>query len=296
MGWLRDHARLRKRALPMNAPIMSKPVPEGKYATLPNGYRIHYLDEGQGPVIVFLHGSGSGACGYSNFKGNYPALVAAGYRVILPDLIGYGYSDKPADVEYPLSFFIECVKQTLDAIGVSKYTLVGNSLGGAIALGFALAHPQNVEKLVLMAPGGVEDQPDYFKMPGMAVMKEIFMSAEPVTPARLRLFMEGALVYDKSVIDDQLVNERHALMLMQNPQVVKTMSVPNMTPRLGEIKCPALGFWGINEKMMPETGIMKLAKGVPNLRMITVPNCGHWVMVEHRDMFNRTVIDFLKNE
>src|SRR3546814_855872 len=130
---------------------------------------------------------------YSNFKGNYPALVKAGYRVILPDLIGYGYSDKPDNVEYPLSFFIECVKQTLDAIGVSHYTLIGNSLGGAIALGFALAHPQNVDKLVLMAPGGVEDQPDYFKMPGMAVMKEIFMSAEPVTPARLRMFMEGAL-------------------------------------------------------------------------------------------------------
>src|SRR3546814_18726911 len=109
-------------------------------------------------------------------------------------------------------------------------------------------------------------------------MKEIFMSAESVTPARLRRFMEGALVHDKSVIDDELVNERHALMLMQNPQVVKTMVVPNMTARLSEIKCPSLGFWGINEKMMPETGILKLAKGMPNLRMVTVQNCGHWVI------------------
>src|SRR3546814_19029247 len=103
-----------------------------------------------------------------------------------------------------------------------------------------------------MAPGGVEDQPDYFKMPGRAVMKEIFMSAEPVTPARLRLFMEVALVHDKSVIDDELVNERHALMLMQNPQVVKTMVVPNMIALLSEINCPSLGFWAINEKMIPE--------------------------------------------
>lgn len=282
----------------MNAPAQkspSKPVPEGRYAQLPNGYRIHYLDEGSGPVVVFLHGSGSGACGYSNFKGNYPALVQAGYRVILPDLLGYGYSDKPDDIEYPLSLFIECVKQTLDAIGVSKYTLIGNSLGGAIALGYALEHPQNVEKLVLMAPGGVEDQPDYFKMPAMAFMKEVFMSPEPVTPERLRYFMENALVHDQSVVDDALVAERHALMRMQNPQVVKTMKVPNMTARLPEIRCPALGFWGINEKMMPETGILKLAKGIPNLRMITVPNCGHWVMAEHRDFFNRMVLDFLKN-
>lgn len=271
------------------------PVPEGHYLTLPNGHRVHYLDQGQGPVLVFLHGSGSGACGHSNFKGNYPALVKAGYRVILPDLLGYGYSDKPSDIEYPLSLFIECVKQMLDAIGLSRYTLVGNSLGGAIAIGFALAHPQNVEKLVLMAPGGVEDQPEYFKMPAMNLMKEVFMSPEPVTPARLRYFLENALVHDKSVIDDALVAERHALMLTQNPQVVKTMRVPNMTDRLGEIRCPALAFWGINEKMMPETGILKLAKGVPNLRMITVPNCGHWVMVEHRELFNRSLLDFLQH-
>ena len=77
----------------------------------------------------------------------------------------------------------------------------------------------------------------------MAVMKEIFMSPEPVTPQRLRYFLENALVYDKSHIDDALVAERHALMLTQNPQVVKTMSVPNMTARLPEIQCPALGFW-----------------------------------------------------
>ena len=116
----------------------STPVPEGQYATLHNGYRIHYLDEslggdGRRPVVVFLHGSGNGACGYSNFKGNIPALVQAGYRVIVPDLIGYGYSDKPDSVDYHLDFFVECVKQALDAIGVDKVTLVGNSLGGAIA-------------------------------------------------------------------------------------------------------------------------------------------------------------------
>lgn len=245
--------------------------------------------------MVFLHGSGSGACGHSNFKGNYPELVKAGYRVILPDLIGYGYSDKPADVEYPLDFFVECVKQTLDVIGVHKYTLVGNSLGGAIAIKFALNYPQNVEKLVLMAPGGVENQADYFHMPGMALMKEVFMSPEPVTPARMKDFFIKAFVVNPACVDDELVNERHALMQTQNPQVVKTMKVPDMTARLGEIQCPCLGFWGMNEKMMPETGILKLAKGIPNLRMILVPQCGHWVMIEHHDLFNRMTLDFLRN-
>ena len=272
----------------------SKPVPEGHYVKLPNGHRIHYLDYGKGPAVVFLHGSGSGASGYSNFKFNYPALVEAGYRVILPDLLGFGYSDKPQDIDYPLDLFVDCVKQTLDLIGLSQYTLVGNSLGGAVALKFALDHPRQVEKLVLMAPGGLEDQPEYFKMPGMAMVKDVFMSPEPVTPARLRELFAKAFVVNPDCIDEQTVNERHACMQMQNPQVMRAMKVPNLTARLSEIQCPALALWGINEQIMPETGILKLAKGVKNLRLITVPNCGHWVMIEHRDLFNRMVLDFLQ--
>jgi len=271
-----------------------KPVPEGRYAKLPNGRRIHYLDEGQGPVVVLLHGSGNGACGYSNFKGNYPALVKAGYRCILPDLVGFGYSDKPADVEYPLSFFVECVKQTLDAIGVTQYTLLGNSLGGAVALGFALEHPRNVERLVLMAPGGLNDLPDYLAMPGMKAMFETFAGG-PMTVDKMKAFFVKAFVVNPAVVDDPLVAERFELMKLQNPQVMKTMKVPNMTGRLGEIACPALTLWGLNENMMPDSGILRLAKGLKNGRMVLVPNCGHWVMIEHRELFNRTVIDFLKH-
>ena len=275
--------------------MSSKPVPEGQYVKLPNGHKIHFLDVGKGPVVVWLHGSGSGACGHSNFKGNYPYLAEHGYRNIVIDHIGYGYSDKPDNIEYPIELFVECVKQTLDHVGVSKYTLIGNSLGGAVALRFTVDHPAKVEKLVVMAPGGIENQPDYFLMPAMATMKEVFMSATPVTEQRLRYFFEEAMVVDKKFIDDQLVSERFELMKLQNPQVIKTMKVPNMADRLGEIKCPALGFWGMNEKLMPETGILKLAKGVPNMRMILVPKAGHWVMIEHRELFNRMTLDFLKN-
>jgi 4,5:9,10-diseco-3-hydroxy-5,9,17-trioxoandrosta-1(10),2-diene-4-oate hydrolase len=275
--------------------MSSKPVPEGHYVKLPNRHRIHYLDKGKGPVLVWLHGSGSGACGHSNFKGNYPYFADNGYRNIVIDHLGYGYSDKPDNIEYPIELFVECVKQTLDQIGLSHYSLVGNSLGGAIALRFAVDHPQNVEKLVLMAPGGIEEQMDYFKMPAMATMKEVFMSAEPVTEARLKYFLESAMVVDKKFITNELAHERFELMKLQNPQVIKTMKVPNMADRLPEITCPALGFWGLNEQLMPESGILKLAKGMPNMRMILVPKAGHWVMVEHRDLFNRMTLDFLKN-
>ena len=164
-----------------------------------------------------------------------------------------------------------------------------------MALRFAVDHPAHVEKLVLMAPGGIENQPDYFLMPGMAKMKELFMSPEPVTEARFKAFFQSTFVVDATCVDDELVHERFELMKLQNPQVIKTMKVPNMADRLGEIKCPALGFWGMNEQIMPETGILKLAKGMPHMRMILVPQAGHWVMIEHRDLFNRMTLDFLKN-
>ena len=273
-----------------------KPVPEGHYAKLANGYRMHYLDEGpkSGPVVVFLHGSGNGASGYSNFKGNYPVLAKAGYRCLIIDMVGFGYSDKPADVEYPLAFFVECVKQTLDVIGVSKCTLLGNSLGGAVCLGFALEHPEAVERLVLMAPGGLNDLPDYLAMPGMAAMFALFAPGAPLTPPRMKEFFIKAFVVNPAMVDDALVSERFEMMKLQNPQVMKAMKVPNLAAQLPQIKCPALALWGLNENMMPDSGILRLGKGLPNCRMVLVPNCGHWVMLEHRDLFNRTVLDFLE--
>jgi 4,5:9,10-diseco-3-hydroxy-5,9,17-trioxoandrosta-1(10),2-diene-4-oate hydrolase len=183
-------------------------LPEGHYADCANGYRIHYLDEGQGEVVVFLHGSGPGASGYSNFKGNYPALVESGYRCIIPDHIGYGFSDKPDDVDHPLSFFVECIKQTLDCAGVERCTVVGNSLGGAVALGLALEYPQLVEKLILMAPGGLSELHEYQKMPGMQKVFAVFGSGEPVTAAVMKDLFAASLMHDPSHATDELVAER----------------------------------------------------------------------------------------
>ena len=276
--------------------LMKGLLPEGRYADCANGYRIHYLDEGDGaaPVVVYLHGSGPGASGHSNFKGNYPALVAAGYRCVVPDLIGYGFSDKPTDVDHPLSFFVECVKQTLDCAGVERCVLVGNSLGGAVALGLALEYPALVEKLVLMAPGGLSELPEYQAMPGMQKVFKVFGSGEPVTPAVMKDLFASGLLYDPVFATDELVAERMQVMQIMNGHVMATMKIPVLTERLHELACPVLGFWGLDEKMMPENGIMALARNIRHLRLILVSECGHWVMVEHEAMFNRNCLDFIK--
>lgn len=270
-------------------------LPEGNYADCANGYRMHYIDEGSGEVVVFLHGSGPGASGHSNFKGNYPYLVDAGYRCLIPDLVGYGFSDKPDDVDHPLSFFVECVKQTLDSAGVDRCTLVGNSLGGAIAIGLTLDYPDLVEKLILMAPGGLSELPEYQAMPGMQKIFQVFGSGEPVTQEVMKDLFSTSLMHDKSFATDELVAERLQIMQIMNGHVMATMKVPVLTDRLQEIACPVLGFWGMDERMMPENGIMALAKNVHSLRLVLVTQCGHWVMVEHEEMFNRTCLDFLNN-
>jgi len=270
-------------------------LPEGKYADCANGHRMHYLDEGTGDVVVFLHGSGPGASGHSNFKGNYPYLVDAGYRCIVPDLVGYGFSDKPDDVDHPLSFFVECIKQILDVAGVERCTLVGNSLGGAVAIGLTLDYPELVEKLILMAPGGLSELPEYQAMPGMQKVFEVFGSSEPVTHEVMKDLFAFSLMHNPAHATDELVAERLQIMQIMNGHVMATMKVPTLTDRLNEIKCPVLGFWGMDERMMPENGIMALAKNIETLRLILVTQCGHWVMVEHEDMFNRSCLDFLNN-
>ena len=272
-------------------------LPEGHYADCANGQRIHYLDEGPatGEVVVYLHGSGPGASGYSNFKGNYPSLVAAGYRCIIPDLVGYGFSDKPTDVDHPLAFFVECIRQTLECAGVDRCTVIGNSLGGAVALGLALDDPQRVEKLILMAPGGLSEMPEYQAMPGMQKVFKVFGSGEPVTPEVMKDLFATGLMHDPEFATDELVAERMQIMKIMNGHVMATMSVPVLTGRLQEIQCPVLAFWGLDEKMMPENGIMALARNIPHLRLILVSECGHWVMVEHEDMFNRACLDFISH-
>lgn len=269
-------------------------LPEGNYVQLDNGHAIHYLDEGSGPVLLFLHGSGPGASGYSNFKQNYPLFVEQGYRVVIPDHLGYGFSDKPSDIEYPLELFVECMIKTMDAAGVETCSLVGNSLGGAIAIKMALEYPQRIEKMVLMAPGGLEEQAAYFAMQGMANMREFFMCGQELTHENMKQVLKN-LVYDPAHITDELVEERKQIFEIQNSQVMATMKVQNMSQQLGNIRCPVLAFWGVNETFMPLTGIMTLAQGCQHIRMVLQSQCGHWVMLEHQAMFNRACLDFLQN-
>lgn len=270
------------------------PLPTGRYVTLDNNLTLHYLDIGAGPIVVWLHGSGPGASGHSNFKGNYPVFAENGYRNIVLDLPGFGRSDKPDDVNYDLAFFVSSLQGFLDKAGIDRCTLLGNSLGGAIALGATLAYPERVEKLILMAPGGVEERETYFQMPGILRMVEVFGQG-PMGVEQMRQVMSLQL-FDSNQLDEALLQERAAVAVTQPGNLFSSMLVPNMTEQLNEIQVPILGFWGTNDQFNPPAGAFKVLDNAPNARFIMLNRCGHWVQVEHQALFNRECVNFLSAE
>ena len=150
------------------APDGSGSFPPVKEVKLKSGLTMTYREMGSGPAVIFLHGSGPGASGHSNFKLNYPVIAEKGYRTIIPDMIGFGGSSKPNDIQYVLDFFRDTFIEFIEILKIEKCVLIGNSLGGGIAMAATLKRPELVEKLVLMAPGGIESRWTYFRMPRCA--------------------------------------------------------------------------------------------------------------------------------
>ena len=260
------------------------------------GLKIHYTDHPaavrEKGAVVFIHGSGPGASGWSNFKQNVSAFQDAGFRCIVYDQWGYGLTDKPQDIDHTLDFFVEGLLALLDGIGLPAATLVGNSLGGAVALGAALDHPKRVDKLILMAPGGIESRETYFAMEGIQTMVKHPMGSPEFTKDVLRNLLT-LLVFSPNDVDEELVDERWATLQTQNPHVLATMAIPDLTPRLANLTHESLVFWGTEDKFCPASGVWKVLQSPAKVRAQLVNQCGHWVMAEYPDIFNAQSIEFL---
>ncbi len=276
---------------------MDSSLPEGSYLDLSRDMRLHYLDFAAATaaakgVVILIHGSGPGASGWSNFQHNVSAFSDAGYRVLVPDLPGYGYTSKPQDAIYSLDYFTGYLAEFIDSLALDSAILVGNSLGGAIAIGYALAHPDRVGQLILMASGGLEDKPVYFQTEGIQAMVKYPMGSPQFTREVLRELL-GLLVYDRALVSEELVDQRWQVLQTQNPQVLVSMDVPNLSKRLRELSCPILAFWGQDDRFCPISGATTLVENCANAKITLLTRCGHWVMVEYADYFNRQCLDFL---
>lgn len=267
--------------------------PRGEFADH-GELRTHYLSFGSGPTVVFLHGSGPGASAYSNFKHNIDAVVGAGHRALLIDMIGFGYSSKPTGVDYTTELFATNVKATLDHLEIQECTLLGNSLGGAICIRLALDNPNLVKQLIMMAPGGIEEKADYFAMPGITKMVSAFVDGG-LDRDGLRTVL-GTLVYDDQHVSDALVEERFVVLENQPADVLSRMIIPNMEEELANLQCPIYGFWGQQDEMTPVSGAAKFTTRCENAQFTILSQCGHWVMVEYAELFNRYLNGILSGD
>lgn len=268
--------------------------PEGAYVQA-GPIRMHYLEFGKkdGPAVVFLHGSGPGNSAWANFQFNAQAFADAGYRVLLPDMIGFGYTDKPLDLgDYTLDLFCDTLMAGLKEMGVSSCSFVGNSLGGGVAIQIALNHPDFVEKLILMGPGCLEEQGAYWTMPGIAKMMEANKAgmSKDTQGDVMRLF-----TYDPKHVTQELIDMRWSVAQDQPKEVLTTMKTPALGERMKELTCPILTFWGRQDEFMPTRGKASCIEANETSRFIEVNACGHWVMIEHAAMFNAASLEFLQN-
>ena len=261
------------------------------FAEIGDGLQIHYTDLGAGPAVVWLHGSGPGASSWSNFKKNAPFFAEHGYRCILVDNLGFGHSSKP-DVDYGMDFVVGGVKRLLDVLGIERCAVVGNSHGGACAITLALDQPGRVSQLVLMAPGGLEVREAYMKMSGIRTMMKIFLGGEPLNRESMRTVF-GLQLFDPSLLDDETLDERLAVAQTQPKRVMTTLNVPHLAPRLRELACPVLAWWGKDDNFCPVSGAETIAREVAGADVRVLEKCGHWVMVEHPEVFNRETLRFL---
>jgi 2-hydroxy-6-oxo-octa-2,4-dienoate hydrolase len=238
------------------------------------------------PVVVLLHGSGPGVSAWTNWKRVMPAL-AGDFRVIAPDLPGFGYTERKPDLHYDIKLWSRHLLAFLDALGLQKVSLVGNSFGGSLALAAAARFPDRFARLVLMGTPC-----DQFSMtPGLRAGWDYTPSRENMR-ATMSLFP-----FDPAAITDELVEDRYQASLIPGAQegLRKLLAEPNpegdtMLSGMPEkvvagIEVPTLILHGREDRVIPVEMGLKLGRAMPNAQFHMFGRCGHWVQAERFDDF-----------
>ncbi|WP_201845770.1 alpha/beta fold hydrolase [Myceligenerans indicum] len=252
------------------------------------GTRLGYTDTGEGDAVVWLHGSGPGATGMSNFGPNLPAF--SGFRNVVVDLPGWGAS--PRHTDEPLIFHAAgVIAEAMTALGVERAHLVGNSYGGAVAMRLAVVHPERVGRLVLMAPGGVlpADAPPW--PVGLEHLFDYMALPEPSRSAMADFVR--LMVHDQSLATEALIDERFEASAATHPELPIPPNFGDLTPDLHKIRARTLLLWGREDQTVPLTWAPAILHGIPDAELRVLPNCRHWVQYERAADFNRIVREFI---
>jgi 4,5:9,10-diseco-3-hydroxy-5,9,17-trioxoandrosta-1(10),2-diene-4-oate hydrolase len=263
------------------------------------GRRLHYHDAGAGPALLMIHGGGPGAGGWSNYRRNVDALSER-FRVVIPDLPGFGRSDKPQITTSLYRFLADAMRDLLDALGIDKAHIVGNSLGGATALKLALDTPDRADRLVLMGAGG--GLPLMSPRPSEG-QKHLFTyyEGEGPTPEKLDRFLD-CMVFDRAAITEELFNERLEASLQ--PGLKEGWPFSKTRPPILEplwkdydrIRSKTLLIWGRDDRTIPLDNAWAMLNQIPDVRLHVFGKTGHWAQWERAPEFNQLVIGFLSGD
>lgn len=253
-----------------------------KFAPI-DGVNVHYRDEGSGPPLVLVHGTSSSLHTWDGWV----AKLSTHRRVIRLDLPGYGLTGPAPDHDYSAARYARVVAKLLDHLGVERADVAGNSLGGRIAMTFALDHPARVRKLVLIDAAGLSGQrlPGIFRLARTPVLNRLLRWVTP----RMIVEKNVAEVYgEPSRVTDELVDRYYDLLRREgNRQATidrfMNLADPDLDARLGEIHVPVLLEWGARDVWIPLPFAHRLQSAIAGAKLVTYPDCGHVPMEELPD-------------
>lgn len=266
--------------------------PEGHLVTT-GEFKTHYLDVGEGKPVILLHGGGAGADGWSNWQGTLPAF-AERVRALVVDLVGFGRSGKPdpATFTYSQAARTRQLIDFIEALGLEKVSIVGNSMGGCTALGVAMERPDLVESLVLMGSAGLSSGP-----PSPSLQSILHYD---FTEDGMRKIVSALTAPGYEAPEDQ-VRYRYELTIQPDTRAayeattawVRENGLKYPEADLAKIKTRALVVNGKNDQVVPITTAYKYLELLENSTGYILPHCGHWAMIEHPELFTRATLDFV---
>jgi pimeloyl-ACP methyl ester carboxylesterase len=248
------------------------------------GQKIRYHESGNGDrTIIFLHGLG----GYADiWAANVPAF-AAKYHLFALDQIGFGSSDKPF-LNYRVQTMVDFLDGFYRAVNIHRATLIGNSLGGWIAAAFTLAHPDKVERLILVDSAGVSN-----------TERAVLPSLNPSSVAGMRAVL-NILFYNKAMITDAFAEQAFAGHMRNNDGYTINAFIDSMQRkedtldgRLGSIGTPTLVVWGAQDELTPIAMGNAFHEGISGSEMVSLDKCGHVPQAECSARFNDAVLQWL---
>ena len=257
------------------------------------GVQTNVHDTGKGFPVFMIHGSGPGVTAWANWRLVMPALSQQ-RRVIAPDMLGFGYTERPADQQYNMDHWIQHCIDLLDTLGIEQTDLVGNSFGGALALALTIRHPQRVRRLVLMGSVGVP-----FEI--TSALDEVW-GYQPSFETMRRLL--DLFAYDRSLVNDELAELRYQASIRPGFQESFAAMFPAPRQRwvdamasqeedIRALKQETLIIHGREDQVIPLQTSLTLAQWIDNAQLHVFGHCGHWTQIEHSTRFTQLVSHFL---